>query len=276
MPDGRLLLIGTPIGNLEDLAPRAVAALKRCDLLLCEDTRHSGRLLQQFGVNVKLESFHDHNEDARTAMVLGRLEAGATVGLISDAGMPLLSDPGFALVRAARAAGVIIEPIPGPFAAALALVASGIPPLPFAFFGFAPHRQGERQRFYAEVAAHRMTAVVYESPERVVSSLGDALLAMADVEVTVAREMTKMHEEFIHGTISSVVSELGSRPSIRGEITLVFASAAVMKAEVDPLIVAEEFRRLRDEGLRRPDAARMLAEKYGLRKSDLYKLLAEV
>ena len=115
MSSGRLLLIGTPIGNLQDLSPRALEALRRCDLLLCEDTRHSGRLLQHFGVSVPLESFHDHNEDARTASVLSRLENGQTIGLISDAGMPLLSDPGFALVRAARTAGVTIEPVPGPF-----------------------------------------------------------------------------------------------------------------------------------------------------------------
>ena len=275
MPEGRLLLIGTPIGNLNDLSPRAVEALKSCDLLLCEDTRHTGLLLQHFGISARLESFHDHNEDSRTPDVLRRLEAGETIGLVSDAGLPLLSDPGFGLVRTARSAGIVIEPIPGPFAAALALIASGLPPLPFAFHGFAPHRQGERQRFYSAIAAQRMTAIVYESPERVIRSLEDARAALGDVEVTVAREMTKLHEEFLHGTLTTVVETLASRPAIRGEITIVFAAALEPRVEVAPDLMAAEFRRLRSEGMSRPDATRLLSEKYGVARKELYKMLVD-
>jgi 16S rRNA (cytidine1402-2'-O)-methyltransferase len=275
MADGRLLLIGTPIGNLNDLTPRALEALKRCDLLLCEDTRHTGLLLQHFGVSAKLESFHDHNEDSRTAAVLQRLAAGETIGLVSDAGMPLLSDPGYVLVRAARTTGVVVEPIPGPFAGALALIASGLPPQPFVFHGFAPHRQGDRQRFYSAIAAQRMTAVVYESPERILRSLEDARAALGDVEVTVAREMTKLHEEFLHGTISSVLETLEARPAIRGEITIVFASASETRTALDPAACAAEFRRLRAEGMSRPDATRLLSEKYGIARKELYRMLVD-
>ncbi len=141
---GKLLIVGTPIGNLSDLSPRAIEALRSADLILCEDTRHTRKLLTHFSIDRPTASFHDHNEDAKAASCIERIAAGETVAMVSDAGMPLVSDPGFRLVRLARERDVTVEPIPGPFAGVLALVASGIAPLPFTFLGFAPHRHGER------------------------------------------------------------------------------------------------------------------------------------
>lgn len=273
---GKLLLVGTPIGNLDDLSPRALAALKSADLILCEDTRHTRKLLTHFGIERPTQSFHQHNEEERASAMIDRIEAGAVVALVSDAGMPIISDPGFRLVRMARERTVPVEPVPGPFAGVLALAASGIAPLPFTFFGFTPHRQGERREFYRRVAAGCMTAIVYESPERVVESLDDAAQVLGEVEVTVAREMTKLHEEFVSGTIGEVIAELRARPRIRGEVTIVFSAAAPKKEIVDAAAIAAEFQRLRAAGMRRNDAIKLVAEKFGMARNEVYRLLLEV
>ena len=274
MTQGKLLIIGTPIGNLGDLSPRALEALKSADLVLCEDTRHTRKLLTHFGIDKPTQRFDDHTEDARGGTFADLIEGGQTVALVSDAGMPVVSDPGFRLVRIARERGLAVEPIPGPFAGVLALVASGIAPLPFTFLGFTPHRHGERQEFYRRLATLGHTAIVYESPERLLESLRDALDILGDVEVAVAREMTKLHEELIRGTISEVVAQLESR-AVKGEVTVVFAAAAPVVAEVAPNDVAAEFARLRDSGMRRNDAVKAVAEKFGLRKNEVYKMLLQ-
>jgi 16S rRNA (cytidine1402-2'-O)-methyltransferase len=270
---GKLLIVGTPLGNLGDFPPRAVEALKSADLILCEDTRHTRKLLTHFGIASPSERFDDHTEDAKARRFADRIVAGETIALVSDAGMPVVSDPGFGLVRLARELGLTIEPIPGPFAGVLALVASGIAPLPFTFLGFTPHRQGERSDFYRSLATLGHTAIVYESPERVVASLDDALAVLGDVEVTVGREMTKLHEEFLSGTIGEVLAELRQRQSIYGEITIVFAASRVAVATASAEEIAAEFERLRAGGMRRNDAVKAVAEKFGMRKNDVYKML---
>ena len=270
---GRLYVVGTPIGNLDDFSPRAVAVLRQVSLILCEDTRHTRKLLTHFAIETATESFHEHNEDAKGERLLERVERGESLALVSDAGMPLVSDPGYAIVRLARERGVIVEPVPGPFAGILALVASGIAPLPFMFFGFAPHRHAERLDFYRDVADRRVTSIVYESPERIVDSLRDALETLGDVECTVGREMTKLHEEFIHGKVSEVIETMAGRDSIRGEITIVFAAATQQRSATSPEVIAAEFERLRASGMRRNDAIKAVAETFGLRKNEVYKLL---
>jgi len=270
---GKLLIIGTPIGNLGDLAPRMAEAMRGCDLLLCEDTRHSGRLLQHLGIETKLESFHDHNEDGKGERMALLIESGKTVGLISDAGLPVICDPGFALVRLARQRQIRVETIPGPFAGSLALVASGIAPLPFVFYGFTPHKHGARLDFYREVASRAMTSIVYESPQRLVESLEDALLVLGDVEATVAREMTKLHEEIANGLISTLIESFSARESIRGEITMVFAAAAKSETVHSEDELRREFEALREKGMRRSDAIKLIAESRGMRKNDLYRML---
>lgn len=270
---GKLLIVGTPIGNLDDMSSRAVEALRSAAVILCEDTRHTRKLLTHFGIEVPTERLDEHTEDAKSERFIKRVEHGETIALVSDAGMPLMSDPGYRIVRLARERGLIVEPIPGPFAAVLALVASGIAPLPCTFFGFTPHREGERRDFYRTIAAAEHTAIVYESPERLFDSLADALEILGDTEVTVAREMTKLHEEFLNGRIGDVLATLKSRDSVRGEITIVFASAAREAVEVSPDDVLGEFERLRAKGMRRNDAIKVIAEKFGMRKNDVYKLL---
>jgi 16S rRNA (cytidine1402-2'-O)-methyltransferase len=270
---GKLLIIGTPIGNLSDLSPRAIEALKSADLILCEDTRHTRKLLTHFGIDATVQSFHEHNEDDKSAAIIDKIAGGARIALVSDAGMPVVSDPGFRLVRLARERKLPVEPIPGPFAGIMALVASGIAPLPFTFFGFTPHREGQRKELYRRIKANSQTAIVYESPERVVDSLDNALEILGDIDVTVAREMTKLHEEFVSGAISEVLAELKKRSAIRGEITLVFAAAPTESKDVSPEEIAREFGRLRDSGMRRNDAVKAVAEKFGLRKNEVYKSL---
>jgi 16S rRNA (cytidine1402-2'-O)-methyltransferase len=269
----KLLLIGTPLGNLQDMPPRAVAALKSADLILCEDTRHTRKLLTHFGIDRPTDSYHEHNEDAKAQSLIERIERGETLALVSDAGMPVISDPGYRIVRLARERGVTVEPIPGPFAGVLALASSGIAPLPFTFLGFTPHRQSERLDFYRHAAELAHTVVVYESPERVIASLEDALEVLGDTEVTVARELTKMHEELLHGRVSEVLANLRERERVHGEITLVLAAPARQAIEASPDDIKQEFERLRDSGMRRNDAVKAVAEKFGLRKNDVYRLL---
>ena len=270
---GKLIIVGTPIGNLSDMSPRAIAALKSADLILCEDTRHSRKLLNHFGIDKPADSLHDHNEDDKAPRLIERMAAGETMALISDAGMPLISDPGYPIVRMARERGIVIEPVPGPIAAVLALVTSGIAPLPFTFLGFTPHRQGERLDFLRDAAALGHTCIVYESPERLVASLDDIVEVFGDAEVTVARELTKMHEEIVSGTASSVAEQFRGRDSVRGEITIVIGAAVAAAATHTDADVIAEFERLRDSGMRRNDAVKAVAEKFGLRKNDVYKLL---
>lgn len=270
---GKLLLVATPIGNLGDFPPRAIEALRSADLILCEDTRHSRKLLTHFSIDKPADSYHDHNEEEKAPRIIERIERGETIALISDAGMPVVSDPGFRLVRLARERGLPVEVVPGPFAAALALSASGIPPLPFTFLGFAPHRQAERLDFYRRARELGHTFVVYESPERVIASLEDALEALGDVEVSVARELTKMHEEMVNGRLHDVLHALRERDNIRGEITIVFGAPVAQAASISPDEARAEFERLRAAGMRRNDAVKLVAEKFGLRKNDVYKLL---
>lgn len=270
---GKLLIVGTPIGNLSDFPPRAVEALKSADLILCEDTRHTRKLLNHFGIERATDSYNDHNEDAKSEALIARIEGGQTLAVVSDAGMPVVSDPGYRIVRMARERGITVEPIPGPFAGVLALVASGIAPLPFTFLGFTPHKQEARRDVYRTIAELGHTAIVYESPERVVASLEDALEVLGDTEITVAREMTKMHEELLHGVISEVLATLRARDRVHGEITIVFGPPTQAHEAVAHETVVAEFERLRASGMRRNDAVKVIAEKFGLRKNDVYRLL---
>lgn len=270
---GKLLIVGTPLGNLGDFPPRAIEALKSADVILCEDTRHTRPLLNHFGIDRPAESYHEHNEEQKAAEVIARIEAGETIALVSDAGMPVMSDPGYRVVRLARERQLDVVPVPGPFAGVLALAASGITPMPFTFAGFTPHRSGERLDFYRELVAAGHTIVVYESPERLVGSLEDALEVFGDAEACVAREMTKLHEEIARGTLHELLHRFRERDNVRGEITLVIGARREPQAVASTEDVIAEFERLRATGMRRNDAVKAVAEKFGLRKNDVYKTL---
>ena len=218
---GKLLVVATPIGNLDDLSPRARAAFEEADIVACEDTRHTGRLLSLVGIKKPLVSLHEHNERQRLPRLLADLEDGKVIAVASDAGTPLLSDPGFLLVREAAARGIRIEPIPGPSALLTALVASGLPPYPFTFAGFAPPKTGKRRTFFARWSPLGHTLILFESPHRILASLADALEVLGDRPVAVARELTKIHEEVLRGKLSEVLAELKARPSIKGEFVVV-------------------------------------------------------
>ena len=222
---GKLLVVATPIGNLDDLSPRARAAFESADLVACEDTRHTGRLLAHLGIKKPLVSLHEHNERQRLPRLLADLQEGRTIALASDAGTPLLSDPGFLLVREAATAGVRIEPIPGPAAPLAALVVSGLPPYPFTFAGFPPPKTGKRRTFYRGWADLGHTLVVFEYPHRLLASLEDAHAELGDRPAAIARELTKMHEEVLRGRLSELLAELKSRPSLRGEFVMVIGPA---------------------------------------------------
>jgi 16S rRNA (cytidine1402-2'-O)-methyltransferase len=222
---GKLLVVATPIGNLDDLSPRARAAFESADLVACEDTRHTGRLLAHLGIKKPLVSVHEHNERQRLPRLLADLAEGKTIALASDAGTPLLSDPGFILVREAAAAGARVEAIPGASAPLAALVASGLPPHPFTFAGFPPPKTGKRRTFYKSWAGLGHTLILFESPHRLLPSLEDALAELGDRPVAIARELTKMHEEILRGPLSELLAELKGRPSLKGEFVLVIGTA---------------------------------------------------
>jgi 16S rRNA (cytidine1402-2'-O)-methyltransferase len=232
---GRLLLVATPIGNLDDLSPRAVRALAEADVVACEDTRHTGKLIHHLGFKKPLLSLHEHNERRRLPELLAALEEGRTVALASDAGTPLLSDPGFPLVRAAAAAGHRVEAIPGPSALLAALVVSGLPPYPFTFAGFAPPKSGRRRRFYAALGALGHSVVVFESPHRLLASLDDAVAELgAQRPAAIARELTKLHEEVLRGPLAELRQLLGARPALKGEFVLVIGAASGTAPAVEP------------------------------------------
>ncbi len=219
-----LVLVSTPIGNLGDLSPRARQALAESDLILCEDTRHSGRLLSAAGIDVRTEPLHEYNEDRRIAPVLGMLRAGRRIALISDAGTPLVSDPGYRLVRAAIAEGLAVGAVPGPNAAVMALVLSGLPPQPFLFLGFPPPRSAARHTAFgtlraAERAGLAATAIWHEAPHRLAETLADMADCFGPRAAAVARELTKHFEEVRRGTLTELAAHYANHPA-RGEITV--------------------------------------------------------
>jgi 16S rRNA (cytidine1402-2'-O)-methyltransferase len=218
---GTLWVVSTPIGNLGDLSARAAEVLAAVDVVACEDTRRTGRLLHHLGLRKTMRSLHEHNERARVAEVLGLLAQGRDVALVSDAGTPLLSDPGFLVVREATRAGHTVRPVPGPSAALAALVVSGLPPYPFTVLGFPPPRSGKRQTFLRRFAELDHTLVLFESPHRLIASLADVIAVWGDRPGAVARELTKLHEEVLRGSLSELRQALAARPDLRGELVVV-------------------------------------------------------
>ena len=217
-------LVSTPIGNLSDLSGRAAGILSSVDFILAEDTRKSGRLLAHFGIDTKAVPYHDHNKEKVTPGILDRIEGGETGALITDAGTPGISDPGFYLVRAMVERGIEFTAIPGPSAVTQALVQSGLPTDRFTFYGYVPRKKGAREKLLREAAEEAGTAVFFESPHRVASTLEAAAAIVPDREGAVAREMTKLHEGVARGTLSELAERFAGR-KVRGEITIVIRGA---------------------------------------------------
>ena len=270
---GVLYVVGTPIGNLDDLSPRARRVLAGVDRIACEDTRRSGLLLQQLGLSGRpLISFHAHNETARIPALLAALEAGQSLALISDAGLPGISDPGESLVAAVRGRGLDVVCVPGPCALTTALVSSGLPTGRFCFEGFLPPRGAARRRRLAELAEEPRTLVFYEAPHRLVALLEDLLAVLGDRPLQVARELTKRHEQQVGPSVAAALQHFRSTAPL-GECTLVLAGAAPSQPVWDREALRAELERLRASGLSSQEAARRLAESSGHRRRDLYALL---
>lgn len=270
---GILWVVSTPIGNLDDMGPRAVEVLGEADAIAAEDTRHSGRLLKHFGIQARQISLHEHNEAQRVSFLVKRLEAGETIALICDAGTPLISDPGYRLVRAARQAGIAVSSVPGPCAAVAALSIAGLPTDRFRFEGFVPPKAGARDRRLDSLKHALETLVFYETPRRVVRTLQAMTRSFGPGrEAVLCRELTKMHETVLSGSLDSLIARLDNEPGqLRGEMVLVVAGAS---AEGDPDRQLEEGRRmfelLRQE-LSAGKAAKLAASWCGCRRRDLYE-----
>ena len=268
---GTLYIVATPIGNLEDITARAVRILGEVDLIACEDTRQTRKLLDRYNIAKPLVSYHEHNEQARSADLVRELEAGKNIALVSDAGTPLIADPGYRLVEQARNRGITVCPIPGPSALLAALSASGLPMDSFSFHGFLPQKRGQRRKFLEDLRASEATLVFYEAPHRILDALEDLAEILGPRPVVLARELTKIHEEFLRGTAAEVRETLEKRPSVKGEITLMIGKGET--AEIDNTPLAEAVEKLVESGISRMNALKTVARQRGLSKREVYKRL---
>jgi len=269
---GTLFLVATPIGNLEDITARALRILRDVALIAAEDTRRTSHLLSRYAITTPSTSLHEHNEGRKAPSLVARLQNGDNIALVSDAGTPLMSDPGLQLVRLAIAAGIRIEPVPGPSAVIAALVGSGFSTQPFTFLGFPPTRAKDRKQWLARLAAANSTVVFFEAPHRIRRTLSDVHAQCGDCEAMLGRELTKVHEELVRGPISSL---LGSHKLEKGELTVVLDigrktddSIATMASDQE---MALEFGRMIDESkISRRQAIQRLAKKHGRKPNDIY------
>ena len=266
---GTLYIVATPIGNLEDMTFRAVRILKEADLIAAEDTRHSRKLLSHFGITTPLTSYYDHNQALKGERILAALREGRQVALISDAGTPCISDPGYQLVRDALAEGIRVVPIPGACAAISALSAAGLPTDSFIFAGFPPNREGKRRTFLATLATTQGTVVLYEAPHRTAATLSDICTVMGDRQVVVARELTKLFEEFLHGTASHVREQVQDGRE-RGEVVILIAPADDNSQSSEGPLPEEQLQTALAKGHTVKEAAALVAAATGLPRRELY------
>ena len=265
---GTLYLVATPIGNLEDITFRAVRVLKEADLIACEDTRQTRKLMNHYGISAPTLSYHEHNEAERSRELTAKLLAGTSVALVSDAGMPLISDPGYRLVRAAIDNGIRVEAVPGPSAVLTALAASGLGTDSFHFGGFLPAKPGQRLRALGALKNETATLIFYEAPHRIVETLEAVEEVLGDRPVVVARELTKLHEELLRGTAAQVRAGLAARESVKGEIVLLIGKDTGAVADDTPIAAAVEACVV--QGMSRMEAIKSVAHRRGLSKREVY------
>ena len=269
MATGILYIVATPIGNLEDITLRALRILKEADLIAAEDTRHSRKLLTHFGISRPLTSYFDHNKEVKGAAILERLREGQNVALITDAGTPCVSDPGYQLVRDAVAAGVRVVPIPGATAAMTALSASGLASDSFTFAGFLPNRQGKRRERLQSLRDEPRVVIFYEAPQRLVAALADMGEVCGDRQVVVARELTKIYEEFVRGNVSDVMARFAAAP-VKGEVVILLSPSDEAPSAGDTVSAAELLEHCLRAGMTLKDAVRRVTQETGLARGEVY------
>ncbi|MGI8467996.1 MAG: 16S rRNA (cytidine(1402)-2'-O)-methyltransferase [Pyrinomonadaceae bacterium] len=272
---GTLYLVATPIGNLSDISERALKTLREADLIACEDTRHTRKLLTHFGISNKLKSYHEHNETARAEEFIQLLTDGKNIAVVSDAGTPGISDPSFRIVQKARETGVKVVSIPGAVAFVTAAIVSGLPTDSLFFGGFLPSKKGERQKRLEEVRKIPATLVFYESPRRLEKSLADCAEILGNRKASVARELTKLHEEVLGGNLDELAKNFAGR-EVKGEIVLVIDREEIQspKSKLQtPKSVLERIVELEEKGLDRKAALKKTAKEFGISRSEAYRLL---
>jgi len=277
-PGSALYLVATPIGNLEDITLRALRVLKEVDVIACEDTRQTQKLLTHYGIHTRTVSYHEHNEMTKAAELVVDLESGAKIALVTDAGMPGISDPGFRLITLAIRHHVPVVPIPGASAYLAALVASGLPTDSFRFNGFLPAKRGERRAALEKIKASSRTQVFYEAPHRIVEALSDVVEILgAGRQIVIAREVTKLHEEFLRGSASQLLETLKARDAVKGEITLLIGKAeenetrGATDAFVRPSIRQRMEQVMSEEKIDEKAALKKVAKERGISKSEAYR-----
>jgi 16S rRNA (cytidine1402-2'-O)-methyltransferase len=275
-PGGTLFLVGSPIGNLEDMTLRAIRTLKEVDLIACEDTRRTQKLLDHYRIETPTTSYHEHNELTRAPELIIQMEEGGQIALVSDAGMPLISDPGHRLVKLAIRHDLRVVPIPGPSALVAVLSAAGLPVDKFRFLGFLPSKKLQRRRALEALKDANKTLVFYESPHRIVAMMADVAKALGERQVVVAREVTKIHEEFLRGTVSGVLEHLRKKP-VKGEITVLVGPPSEIPAEPfadaapDHSILKALKLVMAEKGLDERSALKVAARTLGLSRSEAYR-----
>jgi 16S rRNA (cytidine1402-2'-O)-methyltransferase len=273
---GKLFVVATPLGNLDDISARALETLRAVDTITCEDTRRTAKLLDRYGISAPLISFHKFNERQRLEPVLERIRNGGSVALVSDGGTPGIADPGQLLIRAALEEGLDVSPVPGPNAVAALLSVSGLPADRYVFDGFLPHRAGERRRRLRALAEEKRTVVLFESPHRILETLADIDEVLGPRRLVLGRELTKLHESILHGTAAELAGLLGT--SVRGEITLALSGAAgeATGDERAKSLIRIWRKAMQDSGGNRRAALDRTAQELGVKKAELSRRLAEL
>ncbi|MGD9239422.1 MAG: 16S rRNA (cytidine(1402)-2'-O)-methyltransferase [Desulfobacterales bacterium] len=273
---GGLYVVATPIGNREDITVRALNTLREVDLIAAEDTRKTGSFLSHHNIKNRLISYHEHNENKRTPQIISKLMDGSSIALVSNAGTPSVSDPGYRLIEAAIENNIKVIPIPGVSASTTAISVSGLPTDSFVFIGFPPKKKGKRLKFLTELGLEPRPLIFYESPKRLLTLLEEIISCMGDRPAVLAREMTKLHEEFIRGSVSEILMTTKKRSNVKGECTLLVAGR-VEKEEIDSEIVEGEIKaELEKQQSGLSAIARTIAKKYGLPKNKVYDLAIKV
>jgi 16S rRNA (cytidine1402-2'-O)-methyltransferase len=270
-PLGKLYLCGTPIGNLEDITFRAIRILKEVDFIACEDTRQTIKLLNHFEIKTKMISYHQHNEEKCAEFLIQQIKNDKNIALVSDAGMPIISDPGSILIKKALENNIQIIPIPGPSAFLMSLVVSGFDTSNFSYYGFLPHKQKDRVQIWEKIKLAQITSVIYESPHKLINTLEEINKILGDIRLCVAREITKRYEEFFRGSASESIRYF-TKNDIKGEFCIVI-DKIIENIEVNMLSVEEEIIKLTELGISKKDISKNLSKKFNISSKDIYKML---